>query len=202
LTGASGGRRVADGPARGGLEHDQTSHRRRGADARRGLFIERRNPAKTTADAPKADTGKIADAIKADVADGLAAFNARDADKAGAHNAQDVVFMFHGAPNVVGAAANLAGAKQSYAADKTAHVTLSNESVDVPASGEMAVYHSTYDITFTNPTTKKPGTEKGNYLVGYKQQADGTWKIAWAVISDAPAAPATAAPAAAPAPKS
>jgi ketosteroid isomerase-like protein len=142
-------------------------------------------PAKP-ADAPKADTGKIADAIKADVAQGVADFNARDADKASAHNAPDVVFMFHGAPNTVGADANLAAAKQTYAADKTAHVAVSNESVDVPASGDMAVYHSTYNVSFTDPKTKKPGTDQGNYLAGYKQQADGTWKIEWVVISNTP----------------
>lgn len=141
----------------------------------------------TPAKAPDAavDTGKISDAIKADVAAGLADFNAHDVSKAGSHDAPDAVEMFHGMPNVVGIDAIKADAAKN--PDTSAHVDLSNESVDVAASGDMAVYHSTFAVTFTDPKTKKPGSSQGNYLVGYKKQADGSWKIEWSVVSDTPA---------------
>ena len=142
---------------------------------------------------PAADTAKISDAIKADAAQLVADLNAHDADKLASHDAPDIVAMFHGAPNVNGQAADLASDKQFLAASPNAHLALANESVDVAASGDMAVYHSTFVITVTDSKTKKPVTANGNYLAGYKPQADGSWKIEWSVVSDtgpAPAAPA------------
>jgi len=144
---------------------------------------------------PAADTGKIADAVKADVAQLVADFNAHDAAKAASHSAADVVQMAHGRANIVGAAADLAANQKAFAGSPTQHVTVADEAVDVAASGDMAVYRSTYAFNVTDPKTKKSVTENGNYLAGYKQQADGSWKIAWAVVSDT--APGPAAPAAA-----
>ncbi len=137
-----------------------------------------------------ADTGKISDAVKADVAQLVADFNAHDPVKTSAHNAPDVVSMNHGGPNVVGAGANLAAAKKSVADDSSQHVSVADATVDVAASGDMAVYRSTYVFTGTNPKTKATITENGNYLAGYKKQPDGSWKIEWSVVSDTgPAAP-------------
>jgi ketosteroid isomerase-like protein len=150
--------------------------------------------------APAADTGKIAAAVKADADQGVADFNAHDADKSASHDAADYVFMFHGAPNTVGAATDLANTKKMFAADSTQHLTLANETVDVAASGDMAVFHSTYVFTGANPKTKQPMTDNGNFLAGYKPQPDGSWKMEWSVVSDT--GPPPAAPAAAPAAKS
>jgi ketosteroid isomerase-like protein len=138
------------------------------------------------------DTAKVADAIKADVAQGVTAFNAKDADKAVALDADDFVGMFHGAPNVSGKAADLAATKQAYAADPSGKVSVSDESVDVASSGDVAVYRATYSFTGTDPKTKKPISETGNWLLGLKAQADGSWKIAWSVVSNTAAAPAMA----------
>ncbi|MEO8927363.1 MAG: DUF4440 domain-containing protein [Caulobacteraceae bacterium] len=161
---------------------------------------------KTDAAKPAADTGKIADAgkigdaVKADEAQLITDFNARDATKTTSHDAPDVVLMFHGAPNVVGQAADLAQAQKDFPADPKAHVTTANEVVDVAASGDMAVYRSTYVFNGTDPKTKKAVSETGNYLAGYKKQADGSWKIAWQVVSDTKPAPAAMAAPATPAP--
>ena len=131
------------------------------------------------------DTAKIATAIKANEAVLIAAFNSCDAMKGISYDAPDVVSMFHGAPNVVGAAADMAEAKKG-CLDKTQHVTAANETVDVAAAGDMAVYRSTYVFTGTDPKTKKPTAEKGNYLVGWKKQPDGSWKIEWSIGSNMP----------------
>lgn len=136
------------------------------------------------APAAPADTGKIGDAVKADVARLVADFNAHDAAKASAHDAPDVVAMAHGQPNVVGSAADLAGGQKAFAADPTQSVSVGDPVVDVAGSGDMAVYRSTYVYRGMDPKTKKPMTEHGNYLAGYKKQPDGSWKIAWSVISD------------------
>ncbi|MEO8927364.1 MAG: DUF4440 domain-containing protein [Caulobacteraceae bacterium] len=155
---------------------------------------------KTDAAKPAADTGKIADAVKADVAQLVTDFNAHDATKTNSHDAPDVIAMGHGSPNVVGAAADLASAQKGFAADPTQHVTTANEVVDVATSGDMAVYRATYVFNGTDPKTKKAVSDTGNYLAGYKKQADGSWKIAWSVVSDTKPAPAAMATPAAPAP--
>jgi ketosteroid isomerase-like protein len=145
----------------------------------------------------EADNAKIADAVKADATQLVADFNARDAEKAVSHDAPDYVGMFHGMPNVVGPEADLALTKQQLA-DPAAKVAVSDEDVSVAAAGDRALWRATYAYTFTDPKTKEVTTENGNWLLGYRKQGDGSWKIAWGVVSDT--GPAAAAPAAAPAP--
>lgn len=101
-----------------------------------------------------------------------------------------MVGMFHGEPNVVGPEADLATTKKLFADSPDAHFSVANESVDVSSSGDMAVYRATYTYTATDPKTKKPMTETGNIVAGYKPQADGTWKVAWDIGADTPAAAA------------
>jgi ketosteroid isomerase-like protein len=138
---------------------------------------------------PAVGTAKIADAVKADAEQVVTEFNARDAAKAVAHDAPDFVGMAHGAPNTMGPAADLAGTKQQMA-DPALKFAVGDEHVDVAASGEMAVYRAAYVFTFTDPKTKAPVTENGNWVVGYRKQADGAWKMAWDVLSDTGSAPA------------
>lgn len=138
----------------------------------------------TTLAKPAVDTGKIADAVKADATQVVADYNAHDPGRFVSHLASGDVAMFHGAPNDVGPAASQADLKQTFAAIPDVHVTLAGETADVAASGDMAVFRSTYTVTSTNPKTRKPTTETGNYLAGYKLQADGSWKQTWSVVSD------------------
>ncbi len=142
---------------------------------------------------PAADTGKVADAVKADVAQLVVDLNAHDAVKAGSHDASDVVVMFNGQPNIIGAAADLANYKQ-FLVDPAFKVTKIDETVDVPASADMAVYRGTYSNDFTDSKTHKPTTTKANFLAGYKAQTDGSWKIEWYIVSGIGAPPAAAAP--------
>jgi ketosteroid isomerase-like protein len=69
---------------------------------------------------------------------------------------------------------------------------MSNPTVDVAPSGDMAVIRSTTVATFTDPKTKKPATTTSNSLAGYKKQADGSWKVEWSVVSDVGPTPAAA----------
>ena len=138
------------------------------------------------------DTAKVSDAIKADVAELVTDFNTKSADKAVTHDAPDYIGMFHGLPNVHGPAEDLALTKQQMA-DPAAKITVSDESVDTAASGDMAIYRATYAYIFTNPKTKAPDTETGNWVLGYRKQADGTWKLSFGVVSDT-AAPTPASP--------
>ena len=144
---------------------------------------------KPAADKPAADTGAIAAAIKADADQLVTDFNAHDAVKSASHDAPGMVAMFHGAANTVGADADLATTKQLFIDSPNTKFTVADETVDVPASGDMAVYRATYSYAFNDPKTKKPIVETGNWLAGYKLQPDGSWKIAWDILAETPAAP-------------
>ena len=141
-----------------------------------------------------ADPAKVAEGVKANAAAVIAAFNAHDAEKAVSYDAPDYIGMFHGIPNVVGPEADLALTKQQVA-DPAAKVTVSGEDVSVAAAGDRALWRAMYAYTYTDPKTKQPTTENGNWLIGWRKQEDGSWKEAWGVVSDTGPAPAAAPPA-------
>ena len=134
---------------------------------------------------PPVDKVKITAVIRGIVAENQATYNAGDAAANVANDAPDIVLMSHGQPNMVGPAADLAATKQLFAAGPTSY-SLSNDLVDIADSGEMAVYRGTYVFNYTDPGTKKPMTEYGNEVVGFRKDPAGAWKIAWAVVTDTP----------------
>jgi ketosteroid isomerase-like protein len=141
---------------------------------------------------PTVDVAAVELAVKTDANQLIADLNARDAVKAVSHDAADIVNMQHGAANYVGIDADLAMTKQ-IVSDPNIKLVVSNEVVDVAASGDLAVYRSTYTYIFTKPGTQEATTETGNFLLGYKKQADGKLKLAWTMLSDTPAAAPAAA---------
>jgi ketosteroid isomerase-like protein len=145
---------------------------------------------KNAAASTKVDKSAVTVAIKNDVRDLVSALNAKDVDKAVSHDGPNYVFMFHGAPNTVGADQDKTTTKD-VVADPLFWVTLGNESVDVADSGEMAVYRTSYQYRHTG-ASKKEAKELGNWVMGYKKQPDGAWKIEWSVISDTSEPPAKA----------
>lgn len=147
---------------------------------------------------PAVDTAKIAAAVKADAEASVADLNAKNVDKAVSHDAPNVVGMFHGAPNINSPAEDSAQTKAQLA-DPAFKLTIANETVDVAQAGDMALFRATYVANMTDPKTKKVITENGNWVVQYKPQSDGSWKMALSVVSDTGAPPA-ATPAAAAAP--
>ena len=143
---------------------------------------------------PAADTAKIADAVKADAAQRVADVNAHDPAKYAGHFAADGVAMRSDRANAVGAAAIQADFTRTMAATPDLHVVLSDPTVEVPASGDLAVFRATSAANMTDPITHKSVTVTRNSIAEYKPQADGSWKIVWSVLSDA-APPDTAPPA-------
>ena len=142
--------------------------------------------------APAADSAKVGEEVKSNMTAMVAAFAARDADKAVSWDAADFVGMMHGMDNVTGPEADRALTREQVA-DPAMKFSVSDEVVDVAASGDLAVWRARYSYSFTDPATKQPKTEVGNWVVGWKRQADGTMKEAWGVVSDTPA-PAAAPP--------
>ncbi|MEO5937584.1 MAG: nuclear transport factor 2 family protein [Sphingomonas sp.] len=134
-----------------------------------------------------ADVAKTTDQARTSVAGISAAYNAHDAVKAASYDAPDYVSMFHGFGTAVGPAADIASMKEQFA-DPAARFDLNIQSVDVSKAGDVAVVRSLYQYTFTDPKTKKPSSENGNWVAGFKRQADGSLKLAWSIGANTPAA--------------
>ena len=98
--------------------------------------------------APAADSAKVGDEVKANMTEMVAAFAARDADKAVSWDAPDFVGMFHGVDNVNGQEADRALTKEQVA-DPAMKFSVSNEVVDVAASGDLAVWRASYSYSYT-----------------------------------------------------
>ena len=140
------------------------------------------------------DAAKTSADVKANMTAMVAAFAARDADKAVIWDAPDFVGSFHGMADTHGQEADRALTKQQVA-DPAMKFSVSDVIVDAAKSGDLAVWRAKYSFTFTDPVTKQPKTEVGNWIVGWKRDGDGKLKEAWGVVSDTPSAPAAAPPA-------
>lgn len=129
------------------------------------------------------DPVEVAAEVKAAIKAQVDAYAARDPAKAASILAPDLVVMFHGEANVAGLEQNTTALKAQMS-DPAIKLEVSDETVDVAASGDLAVYHATYRFTFTNPATKQPATEVGNWVAVFKRQPDGTLKMSKDIISD------------------
>ncbi len=70
--------------------------------------------------------------------------------------------------------------------DPALKLEVSNEAVDVAKSGDMAVYRATYHFTYTDPATRKPAVETGNWVAVFTRQPDGTMKMLRDMVLDLP----------------
>lgn len=117
------------------------------------------------------------------------AWAAKDTDKVAALYADDATVMLPDTPVMTGKAAISAGFKGA-GSDPNFALSIQNTSVEVSKGGDLGYVRGTYMVHQTDPKTKKATMEKGNYVLVYKKQADGSWKIvADTAIPEAPAAP-------------
>lgn len=128
-----------------------------------------------------ADRNAISDAIKAQVRDIVAGINTHDPARATMHDAPDIVQIDSGSPNTVGAAADLAGFKRTVAAEPGWHVSPIEETVDVPASGDMAVYRSVYNEESSRENVVF--THRVNFISGWSRHENVGWTMDWYVVS-------------------
>ena len=137
--------------------------------------------ASSPAAAAPADAAAIAKTIKADVAQLIAGLNAHDPVRATAYDAPDVISMECGRPSTIGIDADREGFKIGFARNPLWRVRLIDETVDVASSGDMAVYRGTYHEDSSRAGVAM--THKMNFLAEFKRQRDGSWKIAWYIVS-------------------
>lgn len=146
---------------------------------------------KPEAQGPVSGTTVTAESVAADAETLVATFNAHDAKRAVAFDAQDYVGIFHGGPNTVGPAADLAGMQQELK-DPLAKWEIAGGKATVSSSGEIGIYEALYTFTMTDPATGRPSHEHGNWIAIFKRQSDGTMKLWRSIGSDVPGEEAAA----------
>ena len=84
-----------------------------------------------------------------------------------------------------------------FAKDPALKVDFASDRIIVAASGELASSRGHYTMTYTDPATKQPKTEKGSYLTVYRKGSDGKWQAVEDFTTPGPAVvptPATGTP--------
>lgn len=115
------------------------------------------------------------------------AWTAKDIDKIVALYADDATVMLPNTPVMTGKQAIGPGLKAALA-DPNFSLIIQNASVEASKGGDLGFVRGTYTVQASDPKTKKATVEKGNYVLVYKKQADGSWKIvADTAIPEAPA---------------
>jgi ketosteroid isomerase-like protein len=123
----------------------------------------------------KVDLAAEEQAIRAKETAWMDAYNKRDGKVLASQYEADASLAANGAKlmtDAVGRGLFLDG----MAADPALKVDFSSDRIIVAASGEMASSRGHYTMTYTDPATKQPKTETGNYLTVYRKAADGSWK--------------------------
>jgi ketosteroid isomerase-like protein len=114
-------------------------------------------------------------------------YNSGNAVAAAAMDAPDYVGIFHGTPNTVGPAADLAGMKAQMTQAK-AHWAIGPAKVTVAKAADLALFEAPYTFSFTDA---KGATQRdtGNWIAIFKRQADGSLKLWRSIGSDTPPMP-------------
>lgn len=129
--------------------------------------------APASAPASVVDTSAIVATIQSGEARWGKEYEARDAQAVGAHYAPDAVFMPLDAPPFRGREALIAAMKKA-PEDKDYTMVFVPESVDVAASGDLAVSIGSFEQHRSLPAKV---VKTGTYLVSYRRQPDGAWLV-------------------------
>jgi uncharacterized protein (TIGR02246 family) len=127
-----------------------------------------------TAAPPVMDAAAVRQAIEQSNAKFVDAIKRGDTTAMAADYADDAVMMMGGMPALRGRSEitkAVTGMSQSM---KGGDLKLTTSQVDL--GGDYAIETGTYEMTAT-PPGGKPTTEKGKYVVVWKKQPDGSWKI-------------------------
>jgi len=131
-------------------------------------------------------------AIRAAVKEWSAAAGAKDPARFGSFYTDDGMLMLEGAPLISGRASIVEGMTPMMKDDPNFALSFETAKVEVARSSDIAYETGTYQITTSDPKTKKALPVKGKYVVVWKK-IGGTWKVAVdAPITDGPEAPAPA----------
>jgi len=127
------------------------------------------------AKADPAQKAAVADQIRALEAGWNKDYANRDLNRAVGHYSGDGALMPAGMDRLDGPKAIRAGL-EPLVKDPNFQISFRADRVEVAGSGDLAYTRGSYRMTMTDPKTKQPRVETGNYITTYKKQADGSWK--------------------------
>jgi len=128
-----------------------------------------------TPPAPTVDVAAEEAKVREAEATQMKGWAAKDIDKVLAYYADDATLMTPGVPAMKGKDA-MRPVLKTLLADPNLKLEFGAQRVEIAKSGDVAFSQGTYTMVVTDPKTKKPITDKGSYVTGYKKQADGSWK--------------------------
>ncbi len=114
--------------------------------------------------------------IRAADADWAKAADAKDLDKCMSYYLDDAVLLGPGAPAQVGKE-NIRKFIQGMISAPGMQIAFPSATVTVARSGDLAEDRGTYQVSVTDKKGKAT-TQTGQYVLVWKKQADGSWKIA------------------------
>ena len=126
-------------------------------------------------EAAKVDVAAEEQAIRAKETAWMAAYNKHDGKELASQYEDDASLAANGTKlmtDPVGRGLFLDG----MASDPALKVDFASDRIIVASSGDLASSRGHYTFTYTDPVTKQPKTEEGNYLTVYRKAADGSWK--------------------------
>lgn len=109
---------------------------------------------------------------------------ANDIDKAVGFYADDAVLMVPGMEIVQGKEA-IGTTMRTMSKDPAFSLHFKTTKADVAKSGELGYTWGTYELTLTDPASKKVVHDRGRYVTTYRKQADGSWKAEADIASSA-----------------
>ena len=143
--------------------------------------------AQADGNAAAANTDAATTAIKNVEGEMLAAFQAKDAAKLTSYYASDAMLAVPG--RTVKGTAAITKANTEDLADPAFALNFTNDRTDIAASGDLGYTNGTYNVSYTDPKTKKVVKGAGTYVTVFRKQADGSWKaVADIATPGAPAA--------------
>jgi ketosteroid isomerase-like protein len=114
-------------------------------------------------------------------------YKARDAAGLASIYAADAALANPGVALVEGGPA-ISSAVGQFVSDPNLDVQFGADRVQVARSGDLAYTRGHFTMRSTDPATKQPRTDTGNYLTVWQKQADGSWKaVEDFVVPGAPA---------------
>jgi uncharacterized protein (TIGR02246 family) len=125
--------------------------------------------------APATDAASVEKAIRAVEDQWNKDYNARDIDAVMGHYADDAALANPGAP-IAAASESRRAAITQFLSDPSLKISFASDRVQVAKSGDLAYTRGHYTMQGTDPATKQPRTENGNYLTVWQKQADDSWK--------------------------
>jgi uncharacterized protein (TIGR02246 family) len=90
--------------------------------------------------------------------------------------ADDATWMLAGKPQINGRAA-IREELKSFLADPNFAFELQSTRVEVSRLGDLAFSQGTYTLMRTDVTTQKPIADKGKFVLTYRKQSDGAWRV-------------------------